>query len=109
MGDTKVKVMDEWACLLDRADGSKQVVQGVAVEKITSAFPNVNVSKAVKEVKAAAPNNKLLQKLKIPELAGGEPDVLLGIFYENCQPQKIHTLLSGLFIAKLQLSSHERR
>ena len=109
VGDTKVKVMDEWACLLDRADGSKQVVQGVAVEKITSAFPNVNVSKAVKEVKAAAPNNKLLQKLKIPELAGGEPDVLLGIFYENCQPQKIHTLPSGLFIAKLQLTSHERK
>ena len=80
VGDTKVKVMDEWACLLDRADGCKQVVQGVAVEKITSTFPNVNVTKAVKEVKAAAPCNKILQKLRIPELAGGEPDVLLGIF-----------------------------
>ena len=88
VGDTKVKVMDEWACLLDRADGSKQVVQGVAVEKITSAFPNVNVSKAVKEVKAAAPNNKLLQKLKIPELAGGEPDVLLGIFMKIVNHKK---------------------
>ena len=86
-----------------------QVAQGVAVEKITSTFPNVNVTKAVKEVKAAAPCNKILQKLRIPELAGGEPDVLLGIFYENCHPQKIHTLPSGLFIAKLQLASHEKK
>ena len=35
-GDTPVTVRDEWACLLDRMDGSKQVLNGVSVDKITA-------------------------------------------------------------------------
>ena len=82
--------MDEWACLLDKEDGSKQVVPGVAVKKITSEFPMIRVSEAVKEVKADDPGNKELQHLRIPELVGG-------IMYQSCHPEKIHTLPSGLF------------
>ena len=77
VGDSKIKVLDEWACLLDRTDGSKQVVQGVAVKKITTEFPLVNVSSAVREVKNDKSGYKELQKLKIPEFVAGEPDVLL--------------------------------
>ena len=35
VGATQVSVNDEWACLLDVTNGSKQVVQGVTVDKIT--------------------------------------------------------------------------
>ena len=103
--DTSITVKDEWLCLLDRSDGSKQVVQGVAVDRITSSFPNIDVSTAVAEVKNDGVDSKVLQDLKIPKTVGGEPDILLGIHYESCHPIKIHTLPSGLFIAKLQLAS----
>ena len=106
VGDSKVKVLDEWACLIDKDDGSKQVVQGVAVKNITTEFPLIDVSEAVKEVKADDPGNKELQNLKIPDLVGGEPDVLLGIMYESCHPIKIHTLPSGLFLARVKLASY---
>ena len=105
VGNSKIKVLDEWACLLDRTDGSKQVVQGVAVNKITTEFPMINVSSAVNEVKNDNPGDSELQKLKIPKLVGGEPDVLLGIMYQSCHPERIHTLPSGLFIGKVKLAS----
>ena len=66
----------------------------------------VILAKTVKEVKAYAPNNKELQQLKVQEKAGGEADILLGILYELVHPVHVHTLPSGLFIAKLQLASH---
>ena len=47
-----------------------------------------------------------LQLLKVPDTIGGEADVLLGILYESLHPQHVHTLPSGLFIAKLKLASH---
>ena len=51
-------------------------------------------------------NQPILQQLKVPEKAGGEADILLGILYELVHPVHVHTLPSGLFIAKLQLASH---
>ena len=105
VGNTKVTVKDEWACLLDRADGSKQVVQGVAVDHITEAHPLIDISEAVDEVKADDPDNQELQQLRVPREAGGEADILFGILYENCHPVHIHTLPSGLFLAKLKLAT----
>ena len=107
VGDTQVTVNDEWACLLDRADGCKQVVQGITVDHITTAFPSVNLGEAVKELKADDPDNEELQLLKVPEKIGGEADILLGILYESIHPQRVHTLPSGLFIAKLKLATHK--
>ena len=106
VGQSVIMAKDEWACLLDRTDGCKQVVQGVTMDHITSPFPQINVSQAVKEIKSDDPDNKELQDLKVPDMAGGEADVLLGILYQNCHPVVIHELPCGLFIAKLQLSSH---
>ena len=76
VGDTKVKVKDEWACLLNKADGCKQVVQGVTVDHITAPYPLININEAVKEVKAADPENQELQNLRVPSVASGEADVL---------------------------------
>ena len=105
VGKSTIMAKDEWACLLDRTDGCKQVVQGVTMDHITSPFPQINVSQAVKEIKADDPHNRELQDLKVPDMAGGEADVLLGILYQNCHPVIIHTLPCGLFIAKLKLAS----
>ena len=107
INDTRVTARDQWACLLDRIDGTKQVVHGLSVDKITATFPKIDVSAAVKEVKEDAPDNAELQDLRIPQFVGGDPDILIGIHYENCHPVKVHTLPSGLFIAKLQLAAYE--
>ena len=79
------------------------------MEKITATFPRINLTAAVKEVKDDDPSNAELQSLRIPEFVGGDPDVLMGIFYESCHPIKVHTLPSGLFIGKLQLASHDNK
>ena len=63
VGDNKVKVKEEWACLLDKADGCKQVVQGVTVDHITAPYPLINISEAVEEVKASDPKKRALQNL----------------------------------------------
>ena len=105
VGQTKITVGDEWACLLDLTDGSKQTIQGVTVDKITSKFPTIKLSEATAEIKASDPKNKTLQKLRVPEEVGGEADILLGTLYNAIFPVIVHTLPCGLFIAKLKISS----
>ena len=109
VGDTKVKVKDEWACLLDKADGCKQIIQGVTVDHITAPFPIIDLTEAVKEIKADDPENRELQDLRVPSTAGGEADILFGILYEGCHPVHVHTLPSGLFIAKLKLATPDNQ
>ena len=106
-GAQVAQVEDEWACLFPRMDGSKQVVVGVSCPSITHRFPMVDIKKAVEEVIANAPPRKkdLLSSLSCPDKAGGDVDILLGILYASCHPQILHTLPSGLFIAKLKLSN----
>ena len=106
-GDVEVPVGDQFACLVDRTDGSKQVMVGVCLDKITTTFPLIKTGEAVKEIVKNVPANKkkLCSSLKIPEYVGGEVDILCGILYNSCHPEVLHTLESGLFIAKLKLAS----
>ena len=92
VGATKITVGDEYACLLDLTDGSKQTIQGVTVDKITSKFPTIKLSEATAEIKASDPKNKALQKLRVPEEVGGEADILLGTLYNAIFPVIVHTL-----------------
>ena len=57
-GDVVVTVNDEWACLIDKADGSKQIMQGITADRITTAFPLVKVEDALKEIVLKAPRHK---------------------------------------------------
>ena len=105
VGGTQITVGDEWACLLDLTDGSKQTIQGVTVDKITSKFPTIKLSEAIADIKASKPKYRALQELRVPEEVGGEADILLGTLYNSIFPVIIHTLPCGLFIAKLKISS----
>ena len=107
-GNNVVMVKDEIAVALDLMDGTKQMVVGLTCDKLTSSFPSVRTEEAFKEIINNVPNNKkkMLSDLRVPELAGGEPDILLGIFYENIHPEVLHTLPSGLFVAKLKIANH---
>ena len=91
---------------MDLVDGSKQLVHGLTVDKITGTFPTFELTEVAKELKASAPNNKELQNLKVPPTIGGDVDILLGIRYLNCHPVLVHALANGLSIFRVRLTSH---
>ena len=105
VGASTVTVKDEWACLIDLVNGNKQVLQVPAVDTITADFPILKLCDAEKDLKGDKPNNKKLQKLKVPIQAGGSADILLGIKYKSLFPVHVHTLPCGLFIAELKIAS----
>ena len=90
VGGIKTKANNLWLCSMDLANGDKQFIQGLSVDKVTSDFPMVNLNAAIEEVKAADENNTALQSCKIPDLAGGSTDLLLGIMYNSIHPTIIH-------------------
>ena len=106
-GDTTVYVNHEYAFLMEKSDGSKQVMHGVTADSLTAVFPTVSLVEAHKEIIKNAPRHMkpMVSKLNIPAEAGGQTDVLLGIMYQSCHPKILFTLPSGLFIAKLRLKS----
>jgi hypothetical protein len=69
----------------------------------------MNLSQTVNEIKADDLENKELQDLRVPKVAGGEADILFDILYEGCHPVHVHTLPSGLFIARLRLATPGNR
>ena len=106
-GDVTVTMQDEWICLVPTTDGSMQAMVGLSCDKITSTFPIISTKKAYRDIVNNIKGKKKeeVSRLKVPEFSGGDPDLLLGIFYQSCMPEVVHTLSSGLFIAKLKLKS----
>ena len=106
-GDVTVTMEDEWMMLVTTMDGSMQAMVGLTCDKITSSFPLISTKKAYKDILNGSRGDKKKEilKLKVPDFTGGVPDLLLGIYYQNCMPEVVHTLSSGLFIARLKLKS----
>ena len=105
VGGVKVMAQDAWMVKINMMDGSCQVLEGLSVEKVTSEFPEVNLTEAVKVVKASKPKDTVLQAVKIPDKVGGNVDILLGIKYNAFFPVLIHMLPNGLGIYKLRIKS----
>ena len=63
VGDTQVKVNDLWMCSVPLRDGSRQPIEGWAVDKVTGTFPLVKMKAAEEQIKADDPSNKTLQSL----------------------------------------------
>ena len=105
VGGLTTTAEDEWAVLMPRTDGRKQLIQGLTVPRITSDFPFIALDAAVEALKKDDPSNKMLQKCRVPPLAGGVVDVLLGIKYNSIFPEPIHSLPNGLTIYRSKLAS----
>ena len=71
VGDIRTKANDQWLCVLDTADGGKQFVEGLSVDKVTADFPTVNLETAVEAVREGDPKNEFMQTCRIPSTAGG--------------------------------------
>ena len=106
VGDITTVAEEEWLVQFNRTDCKKQLVRGVTLKQITCDFPAVDTTKAVEEVKAANRSNSFLQKCKLPQIAGGKVDVLLGIHYTNIFPTPVRQLDCGLTIYRSRLVSH---
>ena len=108
VGGARVIAHSEWICSMDREDGRKQLVQGLTVDKVTSDFPMIDISTAVREVQSSDPTNAALQACKLPPSVGGSVDILLGIMYSSIFPDPIHCLDSGLTIYRTKLSPYHK-
>ena len=106
VGGLSTLALDEWVVSVPRTDGKKQLIQGLTVPKITSDFPFTNLDTAVKDIKNDNPSNKILQNCRVPSIAGGSVDMLLGIKFLSVFPKEVHTLPCGLTIYQSRLASH---
>ena len=109
VNNVKIVAGDEWLVQLYRADGRIQLVKGLSLKVVTSNFPRVSTAAAVEEVKANKPDCEELQSCRVPDLAGGSVDGLIGILYNSIFPVPVHTLPSGLTIYKSMLRSRNNR
>ena len=81
VGGTSVKVNDEFMATISLVDGTRQVMQGYTIDRITDALPYVDLRQAERDLKSSQPDNTELQQLQCPPQIGGEVDVLIGILY----------------------------
>ena len=108
-GNSTVTVNHEYAISLEKTDGTRQIIHGVSADSLTTDFFPLPLEQAHKEILQHVPKHKKrrIQNLKVPKDAGGETHLLLGIHFASLHPVIEHILPSGLFIAKLQLKSHD--
>ena len=106
VGGCTIYAENEYMVAMDTIDGKAQQLQGVTVQSITSDFPELDISAAVSEVIANAPQNLQLRRCKFPRSVGGRIDCLIGIQYNQLQPVMLHMLPSGLAIYKTKLAPH---
>ena len=96
VGGTSVTVNAEFMVTVALADGTRQVMEGWTMNKITDTLPFVNLKEAEDQIKSSHPDNKELQELKCQPSIGGDVDCLIGILYNSIQPEPVHSLENGL-------------
>ena len=107
VGNSSVKVNNEWLTTLELLDGSRQIVEGWTVDEVTAPLPEVDLSKAVRELKDDNPDDLKLRSMFVQLVAGGDCDILLGQLYNAIFPVPVHSLPNGLTIYELQITPHD--
>ena len=94
----------EWASMLPLSDGSNQCVRGLTMDKVTGSMDKLNLVPIFDQIKKDNKAVDSIQNLKIPEIVGGEVQMILGIKYQNIYPTPLHTFPNGhtVFESKLK-------
>ena len=92
---------DTWACQPLTTRGSREILIGIEVPRITTDFPMVDLQEATCELKNST--DRKIQDLTVPKQVGGHVDVLLGIQYSAHFPKRVHSLDSRLAIYEVRL------
>ena len=107
VGNTNVRVNDEWMCSVQLFDSTRAVLEGLTVDEITAPLPMTKLKDAEKAIKNDSKDPDV-KKLSCYDYIGGMVDILLGVAYNNIFPTALHTLESGLTIYKLKIASHDK-
>ena len=91
VGNTAVQVNSEWQTSLPLVDGTRQAVEGWTLDQVTAPLPQLDLSKAVVEIKADRKEDQMVQNLAVQMVTGSECDILLGILYSAIFPIQIHS------------------
>ena len=86
VGGTAVTVNDEYKVTMGLIDGTRQVLEGWTMKKITDTLPRVSLQAAENEIKSSQPENEELQSLHCEPEIGGDVDALIGILYNSIHP-----------------------
>ena len=106
VGGIEIFAEEDWLVSLERTDGQRQLVQGLAVQSVTVDFPFIDTSEAVYDLKANSAND-WVRNCVVPKNVGGVTDGLIGIQYDLIHPEPIHTLPSGLTLYRSRLATHD--
>ena len=102
VGVTTVMGGDTWACQPLTTSGSREVIIGIEVPRITTDFPMVDLQEATHELRNCTDDPKI-QALTVPKQVGGHVDVLLVIQYAAHFFKLVHSLESGLILYEVRL------
>ena len=97
----------EFASLLPLANGNFQCVRGLTLKRVTGDMPALDLAPVFENIKAKCSSNKRLQNLKVPNVLGGQIDMILGIRYQSIYPQVLHTFPNGLTVFESKLRPAE--
>ena len=103
VGGTTLWGGDSWATMPFTTKGTREILLGIEVDKITADFPMIDIQEATAEIKGDKPHDEHLQSLTVPNTVGGKVDILMGIQYSCHHPRLVHQLESGLAIYELRL------
>ena len=102
-GDFTVQAESEWASLIPLADNTHQIVRGLVMKSVTGPMPELNLVPVLNNIKSKCKEISVIQNIEIPEMVGGNVDMLLGIRYQRIFPEVLHTLPNGLTVFKSKL------
>ena len=57
--------------------GSREILLGIELDKITADFPMIDIQEATAEIKGDKPHDEHLQSLTVPNTVGGKVDILI--------------------------------
>ena len=57
----------EWLTAMETMDRKLQTIKAIAMKKVTTEFPRINIQQAVNEIKRDKLSNKKLQNLRLPK------------------------------------------
>ena len=101
VGGIEIFAEEDWIVSLERTDGQRQLVQGLAVKSVTVDFSLIDTSSAVKESKESS-SNSWVKNCVVPKNGGGVTDGLIGIQYD---PEPVYTLPPGLTFIEANLET----
>ena len=102
-GGQVIYATGEWAAALPLDDGTFQGVRGLTMKSVVGQMPRFNLERTLNEVKQKYKQNSTLQKLKIPEVLGGDIDMIIGSKYLKIYPDPVQVTPSGLTVSVSKL------